>query len=215
MRSTSVWRSLWSNSPRRSSVATRREVLTAIGTQWPGIRLPTVCCFCLSRPIEHMLPCRHAVCDTCVTIFGSPSRSAEYHVDLSRCPWCQETCDLTVHQLPPTKGAVVVALDGGGIRGLVTLGLLRALEGRLEGAMTIAQIANYISVPAWVGAINDVVKSSRSWFPCSPLRDGNADELQAPSSPLTSCITGHPSKMGISSSQTSREKSSGRVCMVP
>ncbi|CEL11869.1 Putative Phospholipase, patatin family protein [Aspergillus calidoustus] len=84
------------------------------------------------------------MCDTCVTIFGSPSRSAEYHVDLSRCPWCQEACNLTVRQLPPTKGAVVVALDGGGIRGLVTLGLLRALERRLDGAMSIAGIADYI-----------------------------------------------------------------------
>jgi hypothetical protein len=91
-----------------------------------------------------MLPCRHAICDTCVTIFGSPSRSADYHVDLGRCPWCQETSELTVRQLPPTKGAVVVALDGGGIRGLVTLGLLRALEMRLDGAMTITETADYI-----------------------------------------------------------------------
>jgi patatin-like phospholipase/acyl hydrolase len=37
-----------------------------------------------------------------------------------------------------------VALDGGGIRGLVTLGLLRALEMRLDGAMTITEIADYI-----------------------------------------------------------------------
>lgn len=130
--------------PRRSSVAIRREILTAVGTQWPRICLPTVCSFCLSRSIEHMLPCRHAICDTCVPIFGSPSRSAEYHVELSRCPWCQETCDLTVRQLPPTKGAVVVALDGGGIRGLVTLGLLRALQRRLEGAVSIVEIADYI-----------------------------------------------------------------------
>ncbi|EAW11464.1 patatin-like phospholipase family protein [Aspergillus clavatus NRRL 1] len=141
--------------PRCSSVAIRREVLTAIGTRWPGICLPTVCCFCLTRSTEHMLPCRHAMCDTCVTILGSPSRSAEYHVDLSRCPWCQEGCDLTVRQLPPTKGAVVVALDGGGIRGLVTLGLLRALERRLDSAISIAEIADYIigtSVGAFITA---------------------------------------------------------------
>ncbi|KAL4861318.1 hypothetical protein BDV12DRAFT_208132 [Aspergillus spectabilis] len=141
--------------PRHSSVAIRRETLTAVGTQWPGICLPTICCFCLSRWVEHTLPCRHAMCDTCLTILGSPSRSAEYHVDLSRCPWCQEACDLTVRQLPPTKGAVVVALDGGGIRGLVTLGLLRALERRLDGAMSIAEVADYIigtSVGAFITA---------------------------------------------------------------
>ncbi|KAL2836064.1 hypothetical protein BJX68DRAFT_274726 [Aspergillus pseudodeflectus] len=111
-----------------------RETLTAVGTQWPGICLLTICCFCLSRSVEHTLPCRHAMCDTCLIILGSPSRSAEYHVDLSRCPWCQEACDLTV----------LVALDRGGIRGLVTLGLLRALERRLDGAMCIAEVADYI-----------------------------------------------------------------------
>lgn len=130
--------------PRRSSVAIRTEVLTTVGSQRPGIRLPTVCGFCLVRPIEHMLPCHHAICDTCVTIFGRPSRTAEYHVDLRQCPWCQATFELTVRQLPPTKGAVVMALDGGGIRGLVTLGLLRALERRLGGALPIPQIADYI-----------------------------------------------------------------------
>jgi hypothetical protein len=130
--------------PRHSSVAIWRETLTAVGTQWPGICLPTIYYFCLSRSVEHTLPCWHAMCDTCLTILGSPSRSAEYHVDLSQCPWYQEACNLTVRQLPPTKGAVVVALDGGGIRGLVTLGLLRALERQLDSAMSITKVANYI-----------------------------------------------------------------------
>lgn len=49
-----------------------------------------------------------------------------------------------MRQLPPTKGAVVMTLDGGGIRGLVSLGLLRALERRLGGGMTIAQITDFI-----------------------------------------------------------------------
>jgi hypothetical protein len=159
--------------PRHSSVAIRREVLTTVGTQRPGICLPTVCGFCLSRSIEHMLPCRHAMCDTCVTIFGSPSRSAEYHVDLSRCPWCQETCDLTVRQLPPTKGAVVVALDGGGIRGLVSLGLLRALERRLKGVMAIAHIADYI-IGTSVGMCDEGSKSCRSLVPFQGPSGGNS-----------------------------------------
>jgi hypothetical protein len=90
------------------------------------------------------LPCRHAICDTCVTIFGSPSRSAEYVWISANVPRCQETCNLTVCQLPPTKGAVVVSVDGGGIRGLVTLGLLRALERRLDGTMTVAEMVDYI-----------------------------------------------------------------------
>ncbi|KAL2837040.1 acyl transferase/acyl hydrolase/lysophospholipase [Aspergillus pseudodeflectus] len=53
------------------------------------------------------------------------------------------------------KGAVVVALDRGGIRGLVTLGLLQALERRLDGVMCITEVADYIistSVGAFITA---------------------------------------------------------------
>lgn len=86
------------------------------------------------------MPCRHTICDTCVTIFGSATRGAEYHVDLSQCPMCQIPFQLTVRQLPPTKRPVVIALDGGGIRGYITLGLLRALERRLAGVIRLPQI---------------------------------------------------------------------------
>lgn len=92
-----------------------------------------------------MLPCRHAICDTCVAIFGTASRGVEYHVDLSQCPICRRSFQLTVRQLPPTKGPVVITLDGGGVRGIITLGLLRALERRLGGVVKIHQIADFVS----------------------------------------------------------------------
>ena len=38
---------------------------------------------------------------------------------------------MVIRQLPPTKRPVILSLDGGGVRGLVQLGLLRALERRL------------------------------------------------------------------------------------
>ena len=86
------------------------------------------------------MPCHHAICDICATILGSATRGAEYHVDLSQCPMCRRSFQLTVRQLPPTKRPVVITLDGGGIRGYITLGLLRALERRLAGAIKLPQI---------------------------------------------------------------------------
>jgi hypothetical protein len=136
-------------SPQRSSLVIRRGALMRFGVRWSGWELPTACLFCLCRLAEHQLPCRHAICDTCVTIFGRPTCGVEYHQDLVRCPLCQKPSQLTVRQLPPTKRPVVVTLDGGGIRGMITLGLLRALERRLAGAVTtVAEIPDLIAGPS-------------------------------------------------------------------
>ncbi|KAH2361992.1 hypothetical protein KXV98_006291, partial [Aspergillus fumigatus] len=51
-----------------------------------------------------------------------------------------------VSLLPPTKHPVVVTLDGGGMRVMITLGLQRALERRLAGAVnTFAEIPDLIA----------------------------------------------------------------------
>lgn len=77
------------------------------------------------------MPCKHALCDTCVVIFGKSSSLGEYHWDLTECPVCEKTFLVRIRQLPPTKQPVVLSLDGGGVRGLIQLGLLRALEKRV------------------------------------------------------------------------------------
>ncbi|KAJ8225859.1 hypothetical protein LV160_009115, partial [Aspergillus fumigatus] len=80
------------------------------------------------------------------------------------CPLCQKSFQLTVRQLPPTKRPVVITLDGGGIRGMITLGLLRALERRLAGAVaTLAEIPDLIAGTS-VGAVigTDLVYNNTS-----------------------------------------------------
>ncbi|GKZ63674.1 hypothetical protein AnigIFM49718_004355, partial [Aspergillus niger] len=127
-------------SPVHTSRAIRQAELIRFGRRWSALTLPTACVFCLGRWAEHQTPCRHGICDICVTMLGQRARGVEYHRDLAQCPLCQGALQLTVRQLPPTKRPVVLALDGGGIRGMVTLGLLRALEQRLAGAITLPEI---------------------------------------------------------------------------
>jgi hypothetical protein len=86
------------------------DALMCFGTRWSDWSLPTACLFCLGRLAEHQLHCRHAICDTCVMIFGRPTRGVEYHRDLVQCPLCQKSFQLTVRQLPPTKRPVVITL---------------------------------------------------------------------------------------------------------
>lgn len=78
-----------------------------------------------------MLSCRHALCDICAVIFGHFGSSNEYQVEVTQCPICERECNMTLRQLPPTKRPVILSLDGGGVRGLIQLGLLCALEKRI------------------------------------------------------------------------------------
>ncbi|KAJ5686465.1 hypothetical protein N7536_009084 [Penicillium majusculum] len=95
----------------------------------------------LVQPPEHMLPYRHAICDNCVIIYRTKCPRTEYHIDLPKCPICDKAVNLTIRQLLPTKGPIVLSLDRGGVRGIVQLGLLRALESRI-GGISIAHIAD-------------------------------------------------------------------------
>lgn len=140
-------------SPTNSSGAIRRQKLAAHHRHLPGLRSTTTCFFCLCQSPEYMLPCQHAICDTCVVIFGTIGRSAEYHVDISSCPMCEKSFQLTIRQLPPTKGPVILSLDGGGIRGIIQLGLLRQLERRLGEESRISQVFDLFvgtSVGMWI-----------------------------------------------------------------
>ncbi|KAJ5500664.1 hypothetical protein N7453_009715 [Penicillium expansum] len=97
---------------KTTSAAIRRESLVRFYRRWGGLQSTTTCFSCMCRPPEHMLPCRHAICDTCVVLFGTASTNAEYHIDLSECPICDIPLQLTVRQLPPTKRPIVISLDG-------------------------------------------------------------------------------------------------------
>ncbi|CAG7999508.1 unnamed protein product [Penicillium nalgiovense] len=97
----------------KTSAAIQKATLYRLYRRWGDLRSTTTCVVCLCRPPEHMLPCKHAICDSCVVIFGNPSSLGEYHLEIAQCPICEES------------------LYGGRLRGLIQLGPLRALESRI------------------------------------------------------------------------------------
>ncbi|KAJ5938376.1 hypothetical protein N7466_001510 [Penicillium verhagenii] len=157
-----------------TSAIVRKNVLHRFFCRWGGLQSTTTCLVCLCRPPEHMMPCKHALCDTCVVIFGKSSSSGEYHWDLTECPVCGEPFLVSIRQLPPTKHPVILSLDGGGVRGLIQLGLLQALEKRIGlpiaslpdlclgtsvGALTAIDIfLNHSSVENCVQAFPDLAR---------------------------------------------------------
>lgn len=95
---------------------------------WSNLRTNRCCLFCLVHRPEYMLPCRHAICDACVRRFGTPQHDEEHCFKVSRCLLCQATCDLRFRLKPPTAGARILSIDGGGIRGVIPLQTLTLLQ---------------------------------------------------------------------------------------
>lgn len=124
----------------RSSADIRKDCMQRFHQQYAQSFSSTVCLVCLFRPPEHMLSCRHSVCENCLAIFGRPSHHAEYHIELSQCPICNDECGIIFRQLPPTKHPIILSLDGGGVRGIIQLGLLMVLETRL--GVSIAEMVD-------------------------------------------------------------------------
>lgn len=122
-----------------SAAHLRRGILASRRDQWCVLVTSTTCLFCLRRPPEQVLPCGHSLCDVCVRILGAASRKVPWWFELDHCPVCQNSCSLTVRLLPPTKRPNILVLDGGGVRGIVTLKFLQDLEQRW-GSPGLSQI---------------------------------------------------------------------------
>jgi predicted acylesterase/phospholipase RssA len=96
-------------------------------------------CFCCLMDVpEHALPCGHVICTACIKAYGKQTKSS---VSVACCPlhrvstkWAHPT---VVKFKPIGAGVRVLALDGGGIRGIVQLEVLRAIEKALGGYLPI------------------------------------------------------------------------------
>lgn len=147
----------------------RAHVLRQAAACWSTVKPGDVCLFCLRRPPEHVLPCGHAICDTCASIFGHPSPGVEYHVILAGCRLCRAPFSFVVRLLPPTKRPTLLVLDGGGVRGVITLGYLVALEHELGGQQGLREAVD-LTVGTSAGENETVVVAHKTFPPLTSLQ---------------------------------------------
>lgn len=103
-------------------------------------------CFCCLMDVpEHALPCGHVLCSACVKAYGKSSKTA---ITLACCPLHKETTNwakAAVIRFKPTGAGVrVLCLDGGGVRAIVQLEVLRAIEHLLGGEINIQSFFDLI-----------------------------------------------------------------------
>jgi hypothetical protein len=96
-------------------------------------------CFCCLMDVpEHPLPCGHVLCTACIKAYG---KSQKETLQVSCCPLHRESTNwakpASIRFKPVGAGVRVLSLDGGGIRGVVQLEVLRSIEQALGGHLPV------------------------------------------------------------------------------
>jgi hypothetical protein len=111
-----------------TAVELHKRNLQAIPIDWNTVHSSQLCLYCLFRKPEHSLRCGHALCESCICRFGTKRQQMEHLYSVSQCLLCQSKSELVLRLKPPTAGSRLLVLDGGGIWGIFTLQILRALD---------------------------------------------------------------------------------------
>lgn len=114
----------------RSASEIHRNTLSKLNLYLKDIKSHKTCLCCLMRSPEKVLSCGHAICDTCVKIFGHKLNKVTF--SLLSCVFCGEPQVSTEFKFTnDTAGLRILSLDGGGVKGVITLEYLLQLQNEL------------------------------------------------------------------------------------
>jgi hypothetical protein len=132
-----------------------------------------ICFACLFGRPEYRLPCGHYLCKNCLWDFGTRSEKYPDTIVHESCIFCLNVNCRTgsldeksfwpfrVRIMPKGAGSRVLSLDGGGVRGIIELEILKRLEDAIG-----------LGLPAWyffdliVGTSAGMSITARSKTPC-------------------------------------------------
>ncbi|KAM9874547.1 hypothetical protein VDGL01_11377 [Verticillium dahliae] len=110
------------------------RLLKSFKSRWLQAHSTRVCLSCLSHIPQHGLPCGHVHCDNCVWDYGRPSDKDPWTTLYSECHLCDSLLpeEAVIRRHPPTAGVGVFCLDGGGVRGIVSLEILKRIHDSIK-----------------------------------------------------------------------------------
>ncbi|EUC48828.1 hypothetical protein COCMIDRAFT_2285 [Bipolaris oryzae ATCC 44560] len=106
-------------------------------------------CYCCLRELaEHPLRCGHVLCTPCIKSYGKPHTELKHSYAMASCPLHHyetvSSAHWPVHFKPPLAGVRVLSLDGGGMRGIVILDVLREIQKELGGRIPVQDFFDLI-----------------------------------------------------------------------
>ena len=128
----SMFQTLQSNSSLTASQIHMQNI-ARLRPQVAEFRSHKSCFCCLMRMPEKVLDCGHALCNICIKTYGRRSSSTKYNYYLSSCVLCASPHRASDFQfVPPSAGIRILSIDGGGIRGVISLIFLIHIEQALS-----------------------------------------------------------------------------------
>lgn len=107
------------------------------------------CFWCMRNKVIEILPCSHAVCEACLVAMGSIDCSVDFRVvQIDFCnlhnPRKEFKDPIKVLLLPSNIGRRLLSIDGGGVRGIISLSILSAIEQKLGGQIPISEFFDLV-----------------------------------------------------------------------
>jgi hypothetical protein len=114
-------------------LARHRQALSSEEELWKSTISHLTCFVCLSHHPDNVLPCNHAICESCIKQFSVRNIYDTSVFKLTKCPLCQQDLifqglPLEIQLKPENSGVRILCLDGGGIRSVISSKILELLE---------------------------------------------------------------------------------------
>ncbi|KAI1907859.1 hypothetical protein LOZ65_006732 [Ophidiomyces ophidiicola] len=144
-----------------SSLELHRQQIATQTNIFSTLKSNRICLLCLAgRRPQHRLSCGHSWCDICVRRYGEAASNIEYQFTVLQCYHCLSQVPLVVNLVPPTKNINILAIDGGGVRGVVSVEILLCLQEKL-GICPIQELVHLIIGTSSGGLIAECLKTRR------------------------------------------------------